>query len=230
MSDDVAVGVAASGDTPLWSGPAAEEAIGRCLSWRTGDWCAGSVDEPVSAMQLSARLAPGAARQADPKVPVAPLPSVSHAAHAATSGAAHAVPHSATHHRLPQPRLVHNQLDEVPVPMASELHTVGSITLFILSIMLFMYLAYDYYTRWTTRRQERQRQMLHAMPFSSKVLSPYSLTGLAFAPRSSADWSSPLAWSPQPPSGPLFTEASTPEQTPPDLATAIKLAAAGGGD
>jgi len=228
MSSDVAVGVAASGQTPVWSGPAAQEDMSRCLNWRTGDWCAASVDEPVSAMQVSARVAPGGARQAGPKVQVPPLLSVSHQAHAASSVSGHAQLLSSTHHKLPHPRLLHNRLDEVPVPMASELHMVGSITLFILTIMLFMYLAYDYYTRWAAQRQERHRQMLHAKP--GKVLSPYSLAGLAFAPRAPAVWSSRLALNPQPPSGPLFTDAAKPEQTPPELAAAIKLAAAGAGD
>jgi hypothetical protein len=240
MSDDFVHDVVASKltveDAYLWSAPSKREDMGRCLSWRTGDWCTGSFDEPVSSMQVSAKLSQGEARQASPKVLPAPAQAAVVyeqgrvvTADAATAGAAQQVHVTHRINKNHTPRLLDNGTD---VPLMSELRLVASITLFVLGVSFFMYIMYEYYSKWADQRHERRRRMLHAMPMG-KVLQAEHHTPYSMAPHASPDWRSRLTWNPQPPPAPLLhSEANDGvlQHTPPGLAAAIKLANIGSGE
>lgn len=217
------------------------------MGWRTGDWCVGSVDEPVSALQVSVGFQKGDTRQANPKVPVAstPLPVAAVGTPAwdlatAEIGGRHAAQHaSQSLHKLPEPRLADNRFaplhaTRLPdnrlevMPMATELRVVAAITAFVLIIALFMYIAYDYYTRWADKRQACRHSKLHATSLGQVLTAvprmPYSL-----APHASPDWRARMAWRPQQP--PLRHDDQVSAKpacrpTPPELAAAIAMFAA----
>lgn len=223
MSDDFVHGVVPSELTM--------EDANLCLGWRTGDWCVGSFDEPVSSMQVSVQLSHGEARQASPKVSV---PAQAQAAVVSEQRTADVTAAGAGQFHVTQrmnsidtPRLLDNQAE---VPLMSELRLVASITLFVLGVSFFMYIIYEYYSKWADKRHDRRRRMLHAMPMG-KVLTSEQNTPYSMAPHASPDWRSRLTWNPQPPPAPLLTsEANVPQYTPPELAAAIALAKSGSGE